>query len=122
MRKDLKETGTMKERLYELSLEIAGYDRNKEDDIKRVCSVEWPFMTVDFVRIKVPGSRYRVMQACALGTLFEVEDIDEVTKRMERAIWHANGELCHVACKTKQIIKIQDCVISLDYMEDALVG
>ena len=112
----------MKERLYELSIEIAGYNRDRESEIKRVCAVEWPFMEADFIRIKVPGSRYRVMQVCALGSLFEVEDIGEVTNRVERAIWQANGELCHVECKAKQIIKAQECVISLDYMDDALVG
>jgi ubiquinone/menaquinone biosynthesis C-methylase UbiE len=112
----------MKERLYELSIEIAGYDRQKEKEIKRVCSVEWPFMEGDFVRLKVPGSRYRVMQSAALGTLFEVEDIDEVIKRLERVIWHVNGELCHVECKAKQIIQMQECLISLECMEDVLVG
>lgn len=95
--------GQAMERMLEITLEVGGYDRKREEDIKRACMVEWNFREEDFIPGHDAPRRMRVLRACALGTLYDGEDPVETVMRIERAVWRANRGMCHVAVGTREI-------------------
>ena len=84
------------ETLCDITIEIGGYRKQQEREIKRVCMVEWAFRTDDFCHIPVKGSRKMMLQASAMGTLYGGEGMQDIVERLERSVWRANGGMCHV--------------------------
>lgn len=91
------------ERLCELTVTIGGYNKPREKQIRAACMVEWSFRKDDFVFIKPECGRRSLLQASSMGTLYENEDANWVIERLERAIWRANGLLCHVEVQAREI-------------------
>ena len=84
------------EHAYELTIEIGAYDAKKENDIIKACMVEWNFREHDFSHYTAPDGRSVLLQASAVGIMYENEDRDEVAQRLLRAAWRVNGSPCHV--------------------------
>jgi len=85
------------ERDYELTVEIGGHDKNREKDVIKACMVEWNFREEDFSHHTAPDGKSNILEASAVGILYEDEDKDEFAQRLSRAVWRANnGVLCHV--------------------------
>lgn len=83
--------------LYDMTIEIGGYNKSRVKPIKDACMVEWNFRDEDFIQVPGNDGTSRLLQAEALGAISEGEDIDEIINRMERSIWRANnGKLCHI--------------------------
>ena len=91
------------ERRIEIVLEIGSYSRRREADIKKACMVEWNFREDDFVRSRGSYGQNKLLRAEALGTISEGEDKNEIVKRIEQAVWRANGAMCHVAVGTREL-------------------
>jgi hypothetical protein len=45
------------ERAYELTIEIGGHDKNREDAIIKACMVEWNFREEDFSHNMAPDGK-----------------------------------------------------------------
>ena len=87
----------MPEKAFEITIDIGGHDRRKEAAIIKACMVEWNFREEDFSHHAAPAGRGELLQASAVGILYEDEDKDEFAQRLSRAVWRANGGvLCHV--------------------------
>ena len=84
------------ERLVEMTVEVGGHHRTHESEIKRVCMVEWAFRNDDFFHRRSDDGKKQLLEASALGTLYVGDEVDEIIQRIERAIWRANGGMCHV--------------------------
>lgn len=91
------------DRLCDLTVTIGGYRKPRERSIIGACMVEWCFRKDDFVLVPAPHGRRKLLQASAMGTLYEVEEASQIIERMERAIWRANdGEICHVEVEVRE--------------------
>jgi len=88
------------EQLVELTVEIGGHRRDYEKEIRRVCMIEWAFREDDFSYKPSEDGKHRLLEASALGTAYGDADLDETIQRIERAVWRANGGMCHVEIKT----------------------
>lgn len=91
------------ERLCELTVTIGGYNKPREKQIVAACMVEWSFREDDFTFIRPESGRRQLLKASSMGTLYENEDARWIVERLERAIWRANGTLCHVETHAKEI-------------------
>jgi hypothetical protein len=91
------------EKLIEVVLEIGGHDKARDADIIKALMVEWNFREDDFSHGRSRPSRRRMVRAEALGTLYDGETAQELVARIERAVWRANGAMCHVAVGTKEV-------------------
>jgi hypothetical protein len=95
------------ERVFELTIEIGGYRKDREKEIIKACMVEWGFREDDFEHVRANCGRRKLLQASGLGALFDNEQMDEIVARIERAVWRANdGSICHVEVKHMFIKKI----------------
>lgn len=99
------------ERLCELTVTIGGYNKPREKSIIRACMVEWCFRKDDFGFVKPECGRRRLLQASSMGTLYEFEEASGIIERMERAIWRANGALCHVEVEAREYSRNLEPVI-----------
>ncbi len=89
------------ERLCEVIVEIGGHRPEREKEIIRACGVEWFFKEEDFFhRPTEDGSNY-LLQASALGDLYPDEPPEDISGRLMRGVWRANGGLCHVEVDIK---------------------
>jgi hypothetical protein len=85
------------EKAFELTVEIGGHDKNREKEVIKACMVEWNFREEDFSRHTAPDGKSVILEASAVGIIYEDEDKDEFAQRLSRAVWRANGGvLCHV--------------------------
>lgn len=84
------------EALYEVTVEIGGHHRDREQEMIRGCMVEWGFRKSDFERVPGTGRSACLVTASALSSVSEGEEIVEIIGRIERAVWRANGGICHV--------------------------
>ena len=91
------------ERLVEMTVEVGGHQRTRENEIKRVCMVEWAFRNEDFFHRLADDGQHQLLEASALGTLYGGEDADDIIQRIERAVWRANSGMCHVDVRTVNI-------------------
>lgn len=91
------------ERLYDITVEIGGHSRDREKEIVRACMVEWGFQESDFEHVRGNRGRKRMLQAGALSTVSEGEEIEEIVGRIERAVWRSNGGMCHVECRASLV-------------------
>jgi hypothetical protein len=87
------------ERLVEMTVEIGGHQQVRENELKRVCMVEWAFRNEDFFHRTADDGKHQLLEASALGTLYSDDDVDDIVQRIERAVWRANGGMCHVAVR-----------------------
>lgn len=95
------------ERVFELTVEVGGYRKDREKDIIKACMVEWGFRQDDFQRVPANYGRKKILQASGIGALFDNEQIEEIVTRIERAVWRANADtMCHVEVKHMFIKKI----------------
>lgn len=97
----------MPERAFELTVELGGYDKNKEQDIIKACLVEWNFREEDFLHHLAIDGKSDILEASAVGILYEDEDKNEFAKRFSRAVWRANGTLCHVEVRVMGITSMR---------------
>jgi hypothetical protein len=67
--------------------------------------VEWGFREDEFDHVPGNYGRKRLLQASGLGSVYGEEEIAEVVARIERAVWRANGNMCHVECN---ILKMKE--------------
>ena len=88
------------EALVEITVEIGGHKQARENEIKRVCMVEWAFRDDDFFHRPSDDGKRQLLEASALGTIYRGEDVADIVQRLERAIWRANGSMCHVEVRT----------------------
>ena len=87
----------MPENAFEITIEIGGHDKTKEKEIIRACMVEWNFREDSFSHRTAPDGKSDILEAAAVGILYEDEDRHEFGQRLSRAVWRANGGvLCHV--------------------------
>lgn len=93
----------MNECLLEVTVEIGGHHKSQETEIKRVCMVEWNFRVDDFFHRPSDDGKHQLLEASALGTIWGDEDVDGLTQRIERAVWRANGRMCHVEVRVVDI-------------------
>ena len=98
------------ETLCEITIEIGGYRKDREKEIKQACIIEWAFREDDFCYVPVNrwrgarhGSRKMLLQASALGTAYGNEDKQDIIERLERAVWRANGGMCHVEVTARRM-------------------
>ena len=91
------------ERLVELTVEIGGHQQARENEITRVCMVEWAFRNDDFYHRPTDDGKDQLLEASALGTLYASDELDDIIQRMERAIWRANGGMCHVEVRAMNL-------------------
>lgn len=84
------------ESLCEITIEIGGYRKDKEKAIIKACIVEWAFREEDFFKKPSDDKRKKLLEASALGTLYDGEDANDIVQRLERAVWRANCGMCHV--------------------------
>jgi hypothetical protein len=87
------------ERIFELTVEIGGYRKDREKEVIKACMVEWGFREDEFERVPANCGRKKLLQASGLGAISDNEQIDEIVARIERAIWRANSQICHVEVK-----------------------
>ena len=73
-----------------------GHARDREAAIIKACIVEWSFRPDDFYHCPVEGEEAELLRVSALGTLYGGEVEAEAVGRLERAVWRANGGMCHV--------------------------
>ena len=106
------------ETIYEITVEVGGYMKSREKEIKKACMVEWGFREDDFEYAPATCGRKRLLQASALGSVYDGEDIGEIVARIERAVWRANGGMCHVQCHLLRMGEIEGCRV-LTPCEDA---
>lgn len=90
------------ERLCELTVTVGGYNKPREKSIIAACMVEWCFRKDDFGFVKPDCGRPRLLQASSMGTLYDSEEASGVIERIERAIWRANGGVCHVEVEARE--------------------
>lgn len=88
---------------YDLSVQIGGYRKDREAAIKRVCQAEWPFRDDDFAFMPAPCGDNLLLEASALGVVYDGEDIGAIVTAIERAVWQANGGMCHVECRASEL-------------------
>ena len=88
------------EQLVDLTVEIGGYKKDREKEIKRVCMLEWAFREDDFSYKPSEDGKHRLLEASALGTAYGEVDLQDTIQRIERAVWRVNGGMCHVEIKT----------------------
>jgi len=62
--------------------------------------------------------RKRLLQASALGSIYDGEDVTDVVGRIEQAVWRSNGGMCHVQCHLLRMGEIGGCRV-LTPCEDA---
>lgn len=79
-------------RLYEMEVNINGYDRNKFSDIIAVWQEEWDYGGEDDAEDTNDDSIW----LRATGQLGGGEDESEFARRLTNAIWKANGTYCDV--------------------------
>ena len=91
------------ESLCEVTIEVGGYRKEVESEIIRACMVEWNFRTDDFFHRPSDDGRHQILEASALGTLYQDEDEQELIDRIERAVWRVNGKMCHVEAHTMRV-------------------
>ena len=91
------------ERLVELTVEIGGHQQTRENEIERVCMVEWAFRNDDFYHRPAGDGKHQLLEASALGTLYGGEELDDIIQRIERAVWRANGGMCHVEVRAMNL-------------------
>jgi len=91
------------EKVIEITMEISGYNKERESEIMRVCMVEWSFREEDFSPSRGNRVQKRMLRAAALGTLYDGEDMANIVGRIERAVWRANCGMCHVAVGTREV-------------------
>ncbi len=99
------------ERLCELTVTISNYNVPRIKSIIAACMVEWSFKKYDFGFVKPAYGRRRLLQASAMGTLYEFEDASWIIKRIEQAVWRANGGMCHVEVEAKEYSRNLEPVI-----------
>ena len=88
------------ERIFELTVEIGGYRKDREKTIIAACMVEWGFRDDEFERVSANYGRKKLLQASGLGAISDNEQIEEIVARIERAVWRANADtMCHVEVK-----------------------
>ena len=79
-------------RYYEMGVEILGHDPEKEDQIKKAATNEWPF---DDWWTSGDGD----LRASAQNSLCGGESEEQFTERLSVAIWRANGSFCEVVVR-----------------------
>jgi hypothetical protein len=79
-------------RYYEMGVEISGYNRDKEPQIKQAAEEQWPFQ--DWWPSDEGG-----MYTSAESTLCGGESEEQFTERLSVAVWRANGSYCEVLVK-----------------------
>ena len=84
------------EKLYEMTVEIGGHKKDREKEIIKACLVEWNFTKDDFGHHPANDGVHEILEASALGTLYDDYDEKDVVSRLERAVWRGNGGMCHV--------------------------
>ena len=75
-------------RLYEMQVEITGWDSLRKEDIKQAARLQWPFE--DWL----PWEDRLI--AAAEGSLCGGEREEEFARRLAHTIWQANGTFCLV--------------------------
>ena len=83
------------DRKYDLTVQIGGYKKEREAAIRRACKVEWPFRDYDFAFVPAACGDNLLLEASALGAVYDGENIDAIVATIERAVWQANGGMCH---------------------------
>lgn len=99
------------ERLCELTVTVGGYNKPREKCIIAACMVEWCFRKYDFGFVKPECGRRHLLQASAMGTLYEFEQASGIIERIERAIWRANCGMCHVQVEAREYSRNLEPVI-----------
>ena len=84
------------EQLCDVTIQIGGYRPERREALRRACAVEWAFREEDFSDCPADDGAKLLLQASALGSLYGGETAADVIERLERAVWRANGEMCHV--------------------------
>ena len=102
------------EQLVEITVEVGGHKQTCENEIKRVCMVEWAFRTEDFFHRTSDDRKHQLLEASALGTLYGGEDADDIIQRIERAVWRANGGMCHVEVRAVNYRHPSECKSLID--------
>ena len=84
-------------RYYEMSVEVTGYDPEKEDGIKAVAAEEWNFEEWTHYADR-PGmdDNEKGMMSSAKDNLSGGETEEQFAERLIVAIWKANGSYCTV--------------------------
>ena len=98
-------------RLCELTVTIGNYKALRIKSIISACMVEWCFKKYDFGFVKPAYGRRRLLQASSMGTLYEFEDASWIIKRIEQAVWRANGGMCHVEVEAREYTRNLEPVI-----------
>jgi hypothetical protein len=111
------------ERKYEIEMEVGGHRKEREGKIIRSCMVEWGFGKDDFDHVRSNCGRRKLLRAAALSHVSEGERIEDIVERIERAVWRANGGMCHVECHVSQVGEVDGHLALLPYKEtDSLVA
>lgn len=74
------------ERIFELTVEIGGYRKEREKEIIAACMVEWGFRPDDFEHVRANCGRKKLLQASGLGALFDSEQIEEIVEDRARGL------------------------------------
>jgi len=99
------------ERLCELTVTIGNYNKLRMKSIISACMVEWCFKKYDFGFMKPAYGRRRLLHASSMGTLYDLEDASWIIKRIEQAVWRANGGMCHVEVEAREYSRNLEPVI-----------
>ena len=83
-------------RLYEMTVEIRGYDKQKQKPIMDACCEVWGFEAEEFHYTPVTQALIASAQSYLCGGESEREFADRLTK----AIWEANDAYCRVEVST----------------------
>lgn len=103
-----------KDRLFEITVQIGGHRQEREESIVKACMVEWAFREEDFLRCPSEDGTTQLIQVSALGMVLAGEDVQEIVGRLERAVWRANGRMCHVNVETMALDKAPSPFSSAD--------
>ena len=102
----------------DLTVTVGGYNKPREKCIIAACMVEWCFRKTDFGFVKPDCGRRRMLQASSMGTLYEFEQASGIIERMERAIWRANGGICHVQVEAREYSRnLEPVILQEDELE-----
>ena len=111
------------ETTYEITVEIGGYVKSQEREIRKACMVEWGFRDDDFEYVPATCGRKRLLQASALSSVYDGEDVEDTVSRIEHAVWRANGGMCHVQCHVLKMREVGGCRVLTPCEEaDSLVA
>ena len=93
------------DKLCEMTIEVGGHKKDREKEIIKACMVEWNFREDDFFHHPANNGKNKILEASALGTLYDDYDEKDVISRLERAVWRMNGSICHVEVRAMRLGK-----------------